>query len=924
MGLANVVDLQKGLLRTPEPVPAEKPKAPWDQDKSEKTPLKETEDESESSITSTERIEDAIYELYDSAGSARGYLDMKEVVEHLKKRLKDFEKLTSSWSLEKTSFELQTVSNGSVQIKLTQGAMDNAEMRKTDRTNSLARKREMQVAETVWPALTENIPTNLSQTELCALLVKAADTRSRGRPAKVLAVLVPEATKDKLDTVTLLKDIRPFHASHLMRSIVRCESACPDSQFKAESLLRLIHVSALDIIDSTKKGGKPKPILPVVTESLRAMIHKPFSEVIKSRKPQIVAQCFMIACCRALQEMNGGFVMSKTYSTFNAFAEFVQAMANFYSTFRAYMPDATVKDGKRDVGAQDADAEVPKLIDKLKSACQQALKQKVHPEDPQGLHRLVWTFANFGHEFEKIREPTVKPALHMISELLCSLHFKEETGWTVTILAALVTSYRMAGVASEGLFRKIALALTELVKKNATFKRDHVTRTVEAFKGVGFPKLLDGFLGSLRSKQWFKNELGASPKEETAPLLLAMVLVKDDAAVKEFTNYLSSCRHVSEFSFKDISSLMKELHNIPTNAHVTTARGTLWQAAMTQLDRKKTLPAPEDIENLLQVAQSESELRKLRESCEHGKRLETLPKPDKSWKDLAAAFKSMLGPFSQAKERVERLEAACGARLMQFIDRRLYASSYKARSVSIQDLAPAALEIPVEAIAGMPALTTLIARFVSKEEIPKDDAGKSLFIKLVSHLLKALKQPATHPDEEFESWVKHTEAAVDQGAGLKVELLEQTLNKYQKQDKASHQNMKEALGQNWCTILLARCEKLAWSGGDSLRHEPTRPRASLRALATHAESILGPLTGQVLQLEEEKAPQTQAKSQPPKKPAPAATANAAPTGRERSRSRDAGVRVPGGSPPKRTSTELAKTTDVPMPPAKKASRLNSV
>ncbi|OLQ14259.1 hypothetical protein AK812_SmicGene1600 [Symbiodinium microadriaticum] len=148
--------------------------------------------------------------------------------------------------------------------------------------------------------------------------------------------------------------------------------------------------------------------------------------------------------------------------------------------------------------------------------------------------------------------------------MLTSVNFKDETGWNVTILAALVTSYRMAGVASEGLFKKIALALTELVKKNATFKRyrnlpgDHVTRTVEAFKGVGFAKLLDGFLGSLRSKQWFKNELAASPKEETAPLLLAMVRVKDDAAVKELTTFLSSCRHVSEFSFKDISSLMKE------------------------------------------------------------------------------------------------------------------------------------------------------------------------------------------------------------------------------------------------------------------------------------------------------------------------------------------------------------------------------
>ena len=43
---------------------------------------------------------------------------------------------------------------------------------------------------------------------------------------------------------------------------------------------------------------------------------------------------------RALQEMSAGFVMSKTYSTFNAFAEFVQAIANFYSTFRKYMPEA--------------------------------------------------------------------------------------------------------------------------------------------------------------------------------------------------------------------------------------------------------------------------------------------------------------------------------------------------------------------------------------------------------------------------------------------------------------------------------------------------------------------------------------------------------------------------------------------------------
>ena len=59
-------------------------------------------------------------------------------------------------------------------------------------------------------------------------------------------------------------------------------------------------------------------------------------------------------------------------------------------------------------------------------------------------------------------------------------------------------------------------------------------------------------------RQWFKNELRNSPKDDIAPLLLAMVRVKDAAAVEEFTNFLSSCSHVSEFSFKDISALMKE------------------------------------------------------------------------------------------------------------------------------------------------------------------------------------------------------------------------------------------------------------------------------------------------------------------------------------------------------------------------------
>eukprot|EP00439_Symbiodinium_sp_Y106_P013071 s2507_g1.t3 len=603
------VDLQKGLLRTPEPVAAEK-------DKSERTPVKETEDESDSSLTSSERIEDAVYELYDSAGPARGYLDMKEVVQHLEKRLKDFRKFSSSWSTEKHSFELQTVSNGSVQVKLTQGAMECAEMRKADRNNSRLRQREIQVAAQILPKLTENIPTNLSQTELCAILVQAGETKSWGhfRPAAVLAILVPEATKDKQDNVTLLKAISPFHASHLMRSIVRCEATCSDNKFKAESLLRLIHVSALDIFHAKAQGGKPQSLLPVVTESLRAMIHKPFSEVVKSRKPQIVVQCFVLAGYRALQEMSAGFVMSKTYSTFNAFAEFVQAIANFYSTFRKYMPEAKElgflfeidlkvnKDGKPEgVGVKDADGVVPQIIEKLKTSCQLALKQKNHPEDPQGLHRLVWTFANFGHEFEQIREPSVKPALQMLSELLCSLDFKEETGWTVMILAALVTSYRMAGVASEALFSKIALALTELVKKSAKFKRDHVMRTVEAFKDVGFPKLLDGFLNSLRTKQWFKNELRNSPKDDIPPLLLAMVRVKDAAAVEEFTNFLSSCSHVSEFSFKDISALMKELHDVPASTNATNARGILWRAAMTQLDRKKTLPAPEGVENLLQA-----------------------------------------------------------------------------------------------------------------------------------------------------------------------------------------------------------------------------------------------------------------------------------------------------------------------------------
>ncbi|CAE7780300.1 unnamed protein product [Symbiodinium sp. CCMP2592] len=558
------VDLQKGLLRTPEPVAAEKPKAPWDQDKSERTPVKETEDESESSLTSSERIEDAIYDLYDSTGPARGYLDMKEVVQHLEKRLKDFRKLSSSWAAEKNSFELQNVSNGSVQVKLKEGALECAEMRKADRTNSRLRQREMQVAADILPKLTENIPTNLSQTELCAILVQAGDTKSwdKFRPAAVLAVLVPEATGKQAagENDRLRKDIIPFHASHLMRSIVRCEATCSDNKFKAESLLRLIHVSALDIFHAKTQGGKGKSLLPVVTESLRAMIHRPFSEVVKSRKPQIIPQCFVLAGYRALQEMSAGFVMSKTYSTFNAFAEFVQAIANFYSTFRPYMPEAKVnQDGKPEgVGVKDADGVVPQIVEKLKTSCQLALKQKNHPEDPQGLHRLVWTFANFGHEFEQIREPSVKPALQMLSELLCSLDFKEETGWTVMILAALVTSYRMAGVASEALFKKIASALTELVKKSAKFKRDHVMRTVEAFKDVGFPKLLDGFLTSLRTKQWFKNELRNSPKDDIAPLLLAMIRVKDAPAVEEFTNFLSGCSHVSEFSFKDISSLIKE------------------------------------------------------------------------------------------------------------------------------------------------------------------------------------------------------------------------------------------------------------------------------------------------------------------------------------------------------------------------------
>ncbi|CAE6943692.1 unnamed protein product, partial [Symbiodinium natans] len=883
------VDLLKGILRkqaAPEPPPPEKPKPPpWaaSEEKTAGTAAASSEvDDSASSLTIAERIEDAVLELYKmSKKSQDEFLDPKEVKEHLKLRLKDFNQLPSDFAENKHTFE--TPKGGGVRIRLEKGAFLNAEIRAMERENAAERKGEMTVCTTVLPQLSpDRLPKVLKKKEMCGLMVLMGETKGwqTGIPSSMLKLLLA----DKQDNKQLLLEMTPFHAAHLMRSIVSCEKVC-DNKFHPESLCTLVQVAAMDIMIDSKQPPRCRAPLAIVRDSVRAAAQKVFVTALKAKKPEIMRQFWGLACCRAQMEASAGNHFLSSYSSFTCFAEFMQAMANLYSSAKELLKTEV------DVAKQ--------TLTRLRNACELLSKQETIQgtpiADPEGLSRLVWVFANFAPELgEETREDVVKPALKHIEKSILQCRFCD-SGWSVHILCTLLVSYRQAGAPCEELLHKVASALRERAgKKETELKRADVVRILQAYRESGLHQILDSFLQSLQEKQWFKHHLKDAGKEEIPILLAAMLRVKDDAAFEDFERYIQGSDKMKDYSLSHLTVLMKELQGRQSGKRGTNAREQLWKSALSALNRTKTA-APGDVEAMLEVAASEAELCSLREWCSQGWRLDSIPKPELGWEGLADAFQRMLGPFAHAKERVERLEAACAGRLLLFINRHSSASSSKPRSPSVKDVAPAALEIPAEALAGMPAVTALLSEVLDKDVPQQDSNDKDLFLKLVSHLLDALK-PTTkaHRDQELEKWVEKAEAVVADGKPGATRQLSAVEVLMQQKEEASQQKAKEALGQSWLKILLARSRKTTWAGGDTVQAEAPRPQATLRGLAKTAKSILGPLESQVLLLKEEAVPQPKPEV---KKPAPAWP----------------GAGASPASSSKRPCTELAKLEKPPPP-----------
>ncbi|CAK9098443.1 Chaperone protein DnaJ [Durusdinium trenchii] len=843
------LDPQQGLLRKPEPAAPAAPQAPSGESSgAAEAAVPEVSEE----LTQTEEAEDVIHGLSKQRDSG-AYLELGHVTQNIQKRSGQTDKISKKWYEQyKLSFDVQKVGSSDFRVKLTPSGYKRAEVRSIERERECLRKQERDVAEAVLKRLQQqqDLPRTLREPELCALLLLAGETSSVSSdlPAMILKRLCakPEGGKG-VSAADLLGAIRPFNTSQVMNAIVSCSRLFRLPNFDEDSLVAIMQAAALDMHDTEKNPRRFWAPLQVVRDCVLSAGRAPFVDLFKQRKSPKDKMLVASAALRVSMEVSKTeenacpVCLSDGYSNFEPFAELCAALANLYYLVSPHIQEESVTEA----------------FDKLAMACQ-SFCNCISNRKPSGLARLAYAFATMGSFHQNQKQVTASQlGLAQVCKVLLTSDMKEANGWHLADLNTIAASYATSTLKDEKLFSKLAAATAEISPEK--LKRDQVLKTIHSFNRAGFLKKLEPFLKQLAAKSWFKKNL-ADPQEKQemkdVPALVAgMICSQDFSSLDEVEKHLRKDRK-SEVPMSTLVSIVRELSDNSNTKAVNLKRSVL-NMVVTAMKGSKA-PPNDELERLLQVGcyEDEASLSLLREVCCNRRRLESIPRATAGWLDLISSFERLLTPFTKAKTRVPRLEAACAGRLMEALEKKGVLQSGKQHDPNVlKNVLTAGLLFSPEAFASMPSLVQTLAVALGHMAIPRSTSDEADQMKALVKKMMPVSQ--SEGDDVLDTWTEQLEGIVADGndSEKKWDRVEMMM-KQDKERSRLYREINDGLGQSWLSILLARSKKISWMGGLVIRAHPARPRAALRDLGKKMETggILGMARLKVTSLEPEDEP----------------------------------------------------------------------
>lgn len=896
-----LVDLEKGIFRPKEPSapaapPAPKtvaPPLPTGRSTSSASGAATTRAPVEEHLTLVEHAEDVMFELSNERKhDAAAYMELSMVTQKLQKRLgQDADKISKNWySKFELSFDVKqakqvtSVTSPDHWVKLTLPGRKRADVRERERRQKADQKEDFEVVQRILPGLLPKKEplTSMQEKDFCALLsLLSRETTERCHQD------LPKNTLQKLcggntNTPELLRSIAPFTMTMVMQAVATLHKR--GHKFEEKALLPILRAAALEMHDSDGPPGRLWVPLTVVRDAVLAVCKEPFLDLFK-KKHDTDAKLLTTSCalriCTELVEGTEHLTklcppcLSESYGSFRVFAELCGALATLYGAVSSHLGGASHQESQVLIRLEEA-------FGKLANLCQQFCNC-ISSRDPRGLARLAYAFAKIGdskHKQNKKLSAASKLGLAQLSKVIQSSDMSKEAGWDMTHLSEIACSYIQEP--DQAVYKKIAEAAETLhTDTQSTLKRETLVGFITAFRQTGSMKELYAFLKLLNSSKWFKKNLNQKEVkglhgEDLVILVTAMVNAEDFETLEELETHLKQDPR-KDLDSKHLIDMLKET-NACSNQKVKSLGIILQQKIVDAIARR----CPPDLDTVLQLCSDERARSKLIDVCSHRDRLERIPKPNEgsAWSKFNPSLESSLAPFVRGKCRAPRLEAAYAGRIMQGLEQcGVFDSPPKTHSSDfVKNMLAAALHFSEDMFASMPALVQTLILGVSNLPTAREDG--EMLKTLVRKMLQVGK--VAEKDDALTTWTSQIEDAILKAAGSGIYEMrwnDAELTMGGKDFKQLHTKVKDALGESWLSIILARSRRLSWLPGQPIQFHPPRPRAVLRDLAEKYGEVLGQrLKNEVLALT-------------PEAPAPRSAPRGG-AGEARSRSREREREVP--------------------------------
>lgn len=899
-----LVNIEKGIFRPKEPsVPAAPPAPktagpplPAGHSTSSGSGAATTAAPVEQHLTLVEHAEDVMFELSKERKlDAASYLELDMVTQKLQQRLgKDADKITKNWySKFEVSFNVREVtSKNHSWVRLTLPGRKRADVRDRERRQKGDQKEDFEVVQRILPKLLpkKEPPTSMQEKDFCALLsLLSRETTERCNQD------LPKNTLQKLagniNTPELLRSIVPFTMTMVMQAVATLHKR--GHRFEEKALLPILRAAALEMHDSDPPGRLWVP-LTVVRDAVLAVCKEPFLDVFK-KKHESDAKLLTASCALRLRTElvlpdteNTNLCppcLSESYGSFRVFAELCGALATLYGAVSIHLGTSGTS-GTSGGSQQEPQAlmRLEEAFGKVANACQKFCNC-MSSRDPRGLARLAYAFAKIGDRKNENLFAASKLGLAQVSQVIQSSDMSKEDGWDLMHLSEIACSYIQEP--DQAVYKKIAATAGTLHTDHPSMlKRETLVGLITAFHQTGNMKELSAFLKSLSNNKWFKKNLNQKEVkglhgEELLIWVIAMVNSEDFETLEELETHLKQDPR-KDLDSKYFIDMLKET-NACSNPKAKSFGIILQQKIIDAIARSP--PRHPDLDKVVQLCSDERARSKLIDICSHRDRLERIPKPNEgsAWNKFNSSLESSLAPFVRGKCRAVRLEAAYAGRIMQGLEQcGVFESPPRTTPSSssfVKNVFTAALHFSEDMFASMPALVQTLIQGVGNLPTAREEG--EMLKALVRKMLQVGK--VAEKDDALTTWTSQIEDALLKAAGsgiYEMRWSDAELTMGGKDFKQLHTKVKDALGESWLSIILARSRRLSWLPGHPIQFHPPRPRAVLRDLAEKYGEVLGQrLKNEVLALTPEAAaprntPRGEARSRSREREVPKAKAKA--------------------------------------------------